>query len=195
MKETLHCWRKWGIECQRLLRKIAVPWQRRKNWVLGFCSCIHWRRQWHPTPVLLPGKSHGQRSLVGCSPWGRWELDTTDRLHFHFSLSCIGEGNGNPLQCSCLENPRDGGAWWTAVYGVAQSLTRLKRLSSSSSSSSCIHSTRQKSFNVETAPNTPRAHAFQLIKLSKHASLEGFRCSYSHSWFTATGYNGENIIL
>ena len=54
--------------------------------------------------------------------------------HFHFSLSCIGEGNGNPLQCSCLENPRDGGAWWAAVYGVAQSRTRLKRLSSSSSS-------------------------------------------------------------
>ena len=57
----------------------------------------------------------------------------TERLHFHFSLSCIGEGNGNPLQCSCLENPRDGGAWWAAVYGVAQSQTRLKWLSSSSS--------------------------------------------------------------
>ena len=95
---------------------------------------IPWRRQWHPTPVLLPGKSHGWRSLVGCRPWGREESDTTDRLHFHFSLSCIGEGNGNPLQCSCLENPRDRGAWWAAVYGVAQSRTRLKRLSSSSSS-------------------------------------------------------------
>ena len=94
-----------------------------------------WRRQWQPTPVLLPGKSHGWRSLVGCSPWGREKSDTTERLHFHFSLSCIGEGNGNPLQCSCLENPRDGGAWWAAVYGVAQSRTRLKRLSSSSSSS------------------------------------------------------------
>ena len=57
----------------------------------------------------------------------------TERLHFHFSLSCIGEGNGNPLRCSCLENPRDGGAWWAAVSGVAQSQTRLKRLSSSSS--------------------------------------------------------------
>ena len=91
------------------------------------------RRQWHPTPVLLPGKSHGWRSLVGCSPWGREESDTTEQLHFHFSLSCIGEGNGNPLQCSCLENPRDGGAWWASVYGVAQSRTRLKRLSSSSS--------------------------------------------------------------
>ena len=92
-----------------------------------------WRRQWHPTPVLLPGKSHGRRSLVGCSPWGRWESDTTERLHFHFSLSCIGEGNGTTLQCSCLENPRDGGAWWAAIYGVAQSQTRLKRLSRSSS--------------------------------------------------------------
>ena len=61
---------------------------------------------------------------------GREESDTTERLHFHSSLLCIGEGNGNPLQCSCLENPRDGGAWWAAVYGVAQSRTRLKRLSS-----------------------------------------------------------------
>ena len=94
----------------------------------------YWRRQWHPTPVLSPGKSHGRRSLVGCRPWGREESDTTEQLHFHFSLSCIGEGNGNPLQCSCLENPRDGGAWWAAVYGVAQSQAQLKRLSSSSSS-------------------------------------------------------------
>ena len=93
------------------------------------------RRQWHPTPVLLPGKSHGWRSPVDCSPWGRSESDRTERLHFHFSPSCIGEGNGNPLQHSCLENPRDRGAWWAAVYGVAQSWTRLKRLRSSSSSS------------------------------------------------------------
>ena len=92
---------------------------------------IHQRRQWHPIPVLLPGKSHGQKSLVGCGPWGHEESDTTEQLHFHFSLSCIGEGNGNPLQCSCLENPRDGGSWWDAVYGVAQSRTRLKQLSSS----------------------------------------------------------------
>ena len=97
-----------------------------------------WRRQWHPTPVLLPGKPHGWRSLVGCSPWGHKELDTTERLHFHFSLSCIGEGNGNPVQCSCLEDPRDRGACWAAVYGVSQSRTLLKRLSSSSSSSSFL---------------------------------------------------------
>ena len=96
------------------------------------------RRQWQATPVLLPGKSHGQRSLVGCSPWGREESDTTERLHFHFSLSCIGRGNGNPLQCSCLENPRDGGAWWAAVYGVAQSRTWLKQLSSSSMASNSL---------------------------------------------------------
>ena len=87
------------------------------------------RRRWCPTPVLLPGKSHGRRSLVGCSPWDHKESDTTERLPFHSSLSCIGEGNGNPLQCSCLENPRDGGAWWAAVYGVTQSWTRLKWLS------------------------------------------------------------------
>ena len=98
--------------------------------VLRLCG----RRQWHPTPVLLPGKSHGQRSLIGCSPWGRYKSYTTERLHFHFSLSCIGGGNGNPLQYSCLDNPRNGGAWWAAIYGVAQSRTRLKWLSSSSSS-------------------------------------------------------------
>ena len=91
----------------------------------------HRRRQWQPIPVLLPGKSHGQRILVGCSPWGHQESDMTERLHFHFSLSCIGEGNGNPLQYSCLEDFRDGGAWWAAIYGVSQSWTRLKRLSSS----------------------------------------------------------------
>ena len=90
-------------------------------------------RQWHPTPVLLPGKSCGRRSLVGFSPWRCEESDTTERLHFYFLLSCIGEGNGNPLWCSCLENPRDSRAWWAAVYGVAESRTRLKQLSSSSS--------------------------------------------------------------
>ena len=96
------------------------------------------RRQWHPTPVLSPGKSHGWGSLVGCSPRGREESEMTERLHLHFSLSCIGEGHGNPLQCSCLGNPRDGGAWWAAVYGVAQSPTRLKRLSSSRKWPMCL---------------------------------------------------------
>ena len=90
------------------------------------------RRQWHPTPVLLPGKSHGWRSLVGCSPWDREGSDMIAWLHFHFSLWCIGEGNGNPLQYSWLENPRDRGAWWAAIYGVSQSQTWLKWLSISS---------------------------------------------------------------
>ena len=73
--------------------------------------------------VLLTGKSHGRRSLVGCSPWGRYESGTTERLHFLFSLSFIGEGNGTPLQYSCLENPMDRGAWWAAVHGVVKSQT------------------------------------------------------------------------
>ena len=115
-------------------------WSLKKSTI--FISKTSWyairRRQWHPTPVLLPGKSHGWRSLVSCGPWGHEESDTSEQLHFHFSLSCSGEGNGNPLQCSCLENPRDGGAWWASVYGVTQSRTRLKRLSSSSNSSSML---------------------------------------------------------
>ena len=120
---------------------VGKPSSKPKWRTLGFTFlitiqlCLFWRRQWHPTPELLPGKSYGWRSLVGCSPWGREESDTTKQLPFHFSLSCIGEGNGNPLQCSCLENPRDRGTWRAAVYGVTQSRTRLKRLSSSSSSS------------------------------------------------------------
>ena len=105
------------------------------RWQLQSVSCNIRRVKWQPSPVLLPGKSHGWRSLVDCGPWGHEEPDTTEWLHFPFSLSCIVEGNGNPLQCSCLENPRDRGAWWAAIYGVAQSRTWLKRLSSSSSSS------------------------------------------------------------
>ena len=76
-----------------------------------------------PHSSILAWKIPWMRSLVGCSPWGCEESDMTERLHFLFSLSCIGEGNGNLLQCSCLENPRDGGAWWAAVYGVAQGRT------------------------------------------------------------------------
>ena len=82
-------------------------------------STLAWKIPWMEKPGRL--ESMGLR-----------ESDTTEQLPFHFSLSCIGEGNGNPLQCSCLENPRDGRAWWAAVYGVTQSRTQLKRLSSSS---------------------------------------------------------------
>ena len=110
-----------------------------ETWVQSWVGKLPWRRKWQPTPVFLHGKSHGQRSLVGCSPWGCTELDTTEWPHFHFSLSCIGEGNGNPLQCSCLENPRGGVAWWASIYGVEQSQTWLKHLSSSSSSSSRVY--------------------------------------------------------
>ena len=142
-------------------------------------SDITWRRQWHPTPVLLPGKSHGWRSLVGCSPWGRKESDMTEWLHFHSSLSCIGEGNGNPLQCSFLENPRNGGAWWAAVYGVTQSWTRLKWLSSSSSRSDIISHL----FNTINNPAPPRHFQPSLcnnmqeawVGISKSGALTGGR--------------------
>ena len=87
------------------------------------CSNFAWKIRWTEEPG-------------GLQSMGSLESDTTERLHFHFLLSCIGEGNGN--QCSCLENPRDGGAWWAAVYGVAQSWTRLKLLSSSRSSSTFL---------------------------------------------------------
>ena len=91
-------------------------------WLNNFPLCVY-VMFYISTPVLLPGESHGRRSLVGCSQWGSKQSDTTERLPFHFSLSCIGEGNGNPLQCSCLENPGDGEAWWAAIYGVPQSDT------------------------------------------------------------------------
>ena len=109
------CWRQKDKHYDKLFEAFNIRWQ------------------WHPTPALLPGESHGRGILVGCSPWGRTESDSTEWLHFHFSLSRIGEGNGHPLQYSCLESPRAGGAWWAAVYGVAQSQARLKWLSSSSS--------------------------------------------------------------
>ena len=118
-----------GKPTKRYSTRLAIREIQTKTTVRYHCTPIR-RRQWHPTPVLLPRKSHGQRSLEGCSPWGCWGSDTTEQLHFHFSLSCIGEGNGNPLQCSCLESPRAGEAWWAAVYGVTQSRTRLKWLSS-----------------------------------------------------------------
>ena len=101
-------------------------WLRKKRLI---CKYLFQRRQWRPTSVLLPGKSHGLRSLEGCSPWGCWNSDMTEQLHL--SLKCIGEENENPFQCSCLENLRDRGAWWAAIYGVTQSRTWLKLLSSS----------------------------------------------------------------
>ena len=148
-------WRGWGCAgspgVKFWVTATSCGYHSSSGWVFRWASCIDWTckraqsfsRVWlFPTPwaadktphsSTLAWKIHGRRSLVGCSPWGREESDTTERLHFHFLFSCIGEGNGNPLQCSCLENPRDGEDWWAAVYRVAQSRTRLKRLSSSSS--------------------------------------------------------------
>ena len=122
-----------GLQSPTQLKQLSISLQYGNHTdFFKTCQYPQGRRQWHPTPVLL---SHGKRSLVGCSPWGPEESATTEWLYFHFLLSCIGEGNGNPLQCSCLENPRVGRAWWAAVYGVGQSRTWLKRLSSSSTSS------------------------------------------------------------
>ena len=117
--------------------KSVLPLFSSKNFIVSgptFRSLIHfefifvygvrpWRRQWQPTPVLLPGKSHGRRSLMGYNPWGCKESDTTERLHFHFSFSCIGEGSGNPLKYSCLENPRDVGALGCRLWGCTESDT------------------------------------------------------------------------
>ena len=96
-------------------------WSSEEKAMASHSSTLAWKIPW----MEEPGRLQSMGSL---------ESDMTERLHFHFSLSCIGEGNGNPLQCSCLENPRDGGAWWAAIHWVAQSRTRLKRLSSNSSS-------------------------------------------------------------
>ena len=138
---------------------------------------MHRRRQWQPTPVFLPGKSHGRRSLVGFSPGGREELDMTEQLHFHFSLSCIGEGNGNPLQYSCLENPRDGGAWWATIYGVAQSRTRLKQLSSSSSSSHPYMTTgKTTALTIWTFVGKVTSLLFNMLSRSVTAFLPRSKC-------------------
>jgi hypothetical protein len=114
-------------------------------------SPLAWKIPWTEEPVH-------------CSPWGCEESDMTERLHFHFSHSCIGEGNGNPLQCSCLENPRDRGAWWAAIYGVAQSQTRLKRLSSSNSPVILRYSI----FNLGMSP----------VFLSVQLLVSGFLCFF-----------------
>ena len=156
----------WGFPGLWWFRRLSVYLQCRRPGFDPWVRKIPWRKKWQSTPVLLPGKSHGQRSLVGYSPWCRKESDTTELLHFHLNfytkttyvfcrkcewLSCVwlfvtpwihspwnspgqntgvgslslGEGNGTPLQYSCLENPMDGGAWKAAVHGVAKSQTWL----------------------------------------------------------------------
>ena len=144
-----------------------------------------WRRRWHPTPVLLPGESHGRRSLVGCNPWGREGLDTTEWLHFLFSLSCIGEGNGNPLHCSCLENPRDGEAWWAAVYGVAQSQTWLKRQQQQYK----IKNLKKLSF-MKPVPSAKRLGIADLTIISKLNIHPGVTCTSA----VGSGWFFHNIV-
>ena len=142
-----------------------------------------------PHSSTLPGKSHGWRSL------SRQESDTTERLHFHFSLSCIGEGNGNPLQCSCLENTRDSGTWWAAIYGVAQSRIRLKRLSSSSSIELKIIVTIQKTLIGEgqegTASNVCLQQAL-LLSNGKPSSVPGKGVQGPCGWASSPSENMLN---
>ena len=144
-------------------------------------NTLAWKIPW----MEEPGRQQSMGSL---------ESDMTEQLHSHFSLSCIGEGNGNPLQCSCLENPRDGGAWWAAVYGVAQSRTRLKRLSSSSTSKHADDTTLMakseeelKSLLVRVFPNEPTLHmrwpnywsfSFSIIPSKEHPGLISFRMDW-----------------
>ena len=146
-------------------------------------STLAWKIPWTEEPV-------------GCSPWGLKESNATERLQFQFSLSCTGEGNGNPLQCSCLENPRNGGAWWAVVYGVTQSWTRLKRLSSSSSSSNspsqlpCLpsmHTYRKgRSGNLATWLEPLSSHLWRCcssLSLDNSKNLASVT-PWAHSWWT-----------
>ena len=143
---------RWALNARIKLFSFCFKGRSHNNWNIKYFperSNIIWPWQHFEylvdasTPLLEKAMAPHSSTLAWKILWteetGRlqsWGSDTTEWLHFHFSLSCIGEGIGNPLQCSCLENPRDGEAWWAVVYGVAQSWTRLQRLSSSSSSSS-----------------------------------------------------------
>ena len=102
---------------------------------LSLFPFMHWRRKWQPTPVFLPGESQGRGSLVGCRLWGRTESDTTEATQQQQQQE---EENGNPLQCSCLENPRDSGAWWAAVHGVEKSQTRLRNSTTTNQHDKCF---------------------------------------------------------
>ena len=112
LKESTFNWENIWIHCQIFYVQRPLPKFSFLYRTMEFIISVYpvWRRHWWPTPILLSGNSYGQRSLVGCSPWVAKSWTWLERLHFHFSLSCIGEGNGNPLHCSCLENPRDAGS-------------------------------------------------------------------------------------
>ena len=138
----------WSERCfRRFILETVYRWLKKGEhggWQLGRSYCSHLGEK--PEKALAPHSSTlawkipWTGSLVGCRPWGREESDTTERLHFHFSLSCVGDGNGNPLQCSCLENRRDGEPGGLPSMGF-QSWTQLKRLSSSSSRWEAIFAT------------------------------------------------------
>ena len=127
-------------------------------------STLAWEISWMEEPGRLQSM-------------GRKELDMTEWLHFHFSLSCTGEGNGNPLQCSCLENPRDGGAWWAAIYGVAQSQTQLTQLRSSSSS-------RQRKQEAPKPCSSVASDVFQVLpkEATVERASEQSRCRRRWGW-------------
>ena len=112
-----HDWSDLAARASQVAQMVKNPTAMQETGVRSLGQEDPWRRKWQPNPVFLPRESHGWRSLVGCSPWDRTESDMTERLHFHFSLSCIGEGNGNPVQCSCLENPREGKPGWLLSMG------------------------------------------------------------------------------
>ena len=142
-----------------------------------YSSTLAWKIPW----TEEPGRLQSMGSL---------ELDTTERLHFHFSLSCIGEGNGNPLQCSCLENPRDGKAWWAAVSGVTQSRTQLKRLSSSSSSS--MQETQLLQYQNAVSREQEAKYWCLCVHQHTNQSEHGFLCNslcfkYQHKWVSTRG--------
>ena len=131
--QMMPSWQFGALPTQKISTKVIQSVQSSPHAELAFKSRVTFQEK-----AMAPHSS----TLAWKIPWteepgrlqsmGRWESDTTGQLHFPFSLWCIGEGHGNPLQCSCLENPRDRGAWWAAVYGVAQNRTRMKWLSSSS---------------------------------------------------------------
>ena len=146
------------------------------------------RRQWHPTPVLLPGKSHGRRSLVGYSPWGLQESDTMERLHFHSSLSCIGEGNGNPLQCSHLEHPKDGGAWlgcclWVRTDTTEATQQQRQQQQVASQSELFTISKKKNSNNNKNVICNRAAYGICIIDIRQQETLCQLPSASQSSWF------------
>ena len=140
------------------------------------------RRRWHPTPVLLPGNSHGWRSLVVCSPWGCEESDTTEWLPFHFSLSCIGEGNGNSLQRSCLENPRtaeQGGLLSMGLHRVRHDWSNLA--AAVSKNKEYMNWENPNGCNLNLSLHEASTWIFAMNETERSGSLVSYM-SYLHCW-------------